>query len=83
MDIKHIIEPERQGLWIAATFILALLALSLAFASLQRTNGVLVGTQAEVVFLNNKIEKLKAEVAKAPATPAAPAVAQAETAPAK
>lgn len=67
MQLNHIIEPERQGLWIAATFIVALLALSLAFAALKRTNSLLVGTQAEVVFLNNKIEEMKAEKAKSPA----------------
>lgn len=83
MDIKHIIEPERQGLWIAVTFIVALLALTLGFASLHRTNGVLVGTQAEVLFLNNKIEQLKANSAKASAAPAAPAVAATETPAAK
>ena len=29
MEINHIIEPERQGLWIAAGFIVALFALGL------------------------------------------------------
>lgn len=81
MEVKHIIDPERHGLWIAASFILALLALVVAFASMQRTNIVLVGTQAEVVALNNKIEALKAEKAApavAPTAAAAPAAAPAE-----
>lgn len=75
MDIKHLVEPESQGTWIVATFILALLALVVAFASLKRTNSVLVGTQAEVMVLNNKIEKLKSNGAQAPVAAAAPAAA--------
>lgn len=77
MDINHVIEPERQGLWIAVTFIVALLALSLAFAALKRTNSVLIGTQAEVLFLTKKIQKLEAANGKAPATPPAAAEAPA------
>lgn len=77
MDINHIIEPERHGLWIAATFIVALIALSLAFATLKRTNSVLVGTQAEVGFLNKKIQKLEEANGKAPAATAATAEAPA------
>lgn len=81
MEVRHIIEPERHGLWIAVAFILALLALGLAFASLQRVNVVLVATQAEVVALNNKIEKLKLASAKAEAPATAAAAAPAAVAP--
>lgn len=61
---KHIIEPERHGLWIAVTFIIALLALALAVTSVIRANIVHTGTQMEVVILNKKIEDLRKEVAK-------------------
>ena len=29
-DLNHLIEPERYGIWIAVTFVIALLALVLA-----------------------------------------------------
>lgn len=61
---KHIIEPERHGLWIAATFVIALLALGLAVTGVFRANVVHTGTQLEVVILNKKIEDLRKEVAK-------------------
>jgi hypothetical protein len=75
MDVTHIIEPERQGLWIAAGFIIALLALVVGLAAIQKINTVFVGTQAEVVALNNKIEKMKASqpTQPQPTTPAAAA----------
>ena len=60
MEDNQIIEPERHGLWIAAGFIVALLALVVGFSSIYRMNTMLAGTQAEVVALNNKIEALKA-----------------------
>jgi hypothetical protein len=63
MDINHIIEPERHGLWIAGGFIVALVALTMAITALQKTDSILVGTQAEVIVLNNKIESLKANQA--------------------
>ncbi|MES2299554.1 MAG: hypothetical protein V4582_21130 [Pseudomonadota bacterium] len=77
MDTNHIIEPERHGFWIAATFTLALLALVLGFASVHRTNIVMAGTQGEIVGLNNKIEKLRADLAVARAAAPAPAPAPA------
>jgi hypothetical protein len=70
MDIVHIIPPERQGLWTAVAFALALLAFALAFAAMHRADTILVGTQAEVVALNNKIDDLKNSQAKE--LPAAP-----------
>lgn len=66
-DLKHIIEPERQGLWIAATFILALLALVVAIVGIQRNNELAYVTQAEMLMLNKKVEGGgKAESAPAP-----------------
>lgn len=55
-DIKHIIEPERLGLWVAATFVIALLALVLALVAYNRTNDLMYITQAEVLLLNKKLE---------------------------
>ncbi|GBG13161.1 MFS transporter [Novimethylophilus kurashikiensis] len=57
-DIKHIIEPERMGLWVASTFILALLALAVALIGIQRNKEVAYISQAEVLMLNKKIEAL-------------------------
>jgi len=59
MDIKHIIEPERIGLWVAVTFILALIALILSFISFNRSNDLMYMTQAQVLLLNKKIENAK------------------------
>ncbi len=64
---KHIIEPQRLGLWVAAAFILALLALVLSFVNMKRSNDALVITQAEVLLLNKKIEAIQKDAA-----PAAP-----------
>jgi hypothetical protein len=77
MDVKHIIEPERLGLWTAVAFILALLALMLALFGTYRTNNYLVATQIEMLVLNKKIEDVSKQVKAAPApvaeeAPAAP-----------
>ena len=72
-DLKHIIEPERLGLWVAVTFILALLALVTALVGIQRNNELAYITQAEVLLLNKKAEGMKPE-GNAPA-----AAAKAET----
>jgi hypothetical protein len=55
-----IIEQERHGIWIAASFILALLALALAFSAFVRTNSIMVGMHMEMALLNDKIETNKA-----------------------
>jgi len=55
LEKTHIIEPENMGLWTAATFILALLALIMSFVNLYRSNQMLALTQMEIVTLNNKI----------------------------
>ena len=68
-DIKHIIEPERFGIWIAVTFVIALLALVVAVIGLNRSNDLMYMTQTEVLLLNKKIENANPS-APAPATPA-------------
>ncbi len=68
-NMKHIIEPERMGLWVAATFVIALLALVLALIGLSRHDELLDVTQAEVLILNKKIENANPS-SKVPATPA-------------
>lgn len=60
---KHIIEPERLGLWVAVTFILVLLSLVIGFVSLKRIFVTTAATQYEVVLLNQKIEDLRKTVA--------------------
>ena len=73
-DEKHIIEPQRLGLWVAAAFILALLALVLSIVSMNRNSDRMVVTQAEILLLNKKIQALQKDAAP-PAAPAAPAAA--------
>ncbi len=73
-NMNHIIEPERQGLWIAVTFILALLAFVLALVGLSNSKDVMYMTQAEVMLLNKKIDGAKPAAA-TPAIPTAPAEA--------
>ncbi|MEY3885799.1 MAG: hypothetical protein RIS87_1574 [Pseudomonadota bacterium] len=68
-DIKHMIEPERLGLWTAVTFVIALLALVIALTALNRSNDLMFVTQAEVLLLNKKIQD---------ANPSAPATAPAK-----
>lgn len=67
-DEKHIIEPQRLGLWVAVSFILALLALVIAFIGMKRSSDGLVITQAEILLLNKKIQAL--EKKEIPAEPA-------------
>ena len=68
-DFKHIIEPERMGLWVAVTFIIALLALVVGMVGVNRSGDLLYATQTEVLLLNKKIEDLK-QAGNVPATPA-------------
>lgn len=83
---NHIIETERHGLWIAVTFILALMSLSVGVVSMVRVKQIAVASQIEVLALNKRIQKLEkaAAPAAAPAAEAAPAAAApaAEAAPA-
>jgi hypothetical protein len=75
---NHIIEQERQGLWIAATFVLALLALVLSFVSISRNNELAVGTQVEILGLHKRITTLQHGGEQAPAAAPAPATAPAK-----
>jgi hypothetical protein len=68
-DIKHMIEPERLGLWTAVTFVIALLALVIALTALNRSSDLMYMTQAEVLLLNKKIQD---------ANPSAPATSPAQ-----
>jgi hypothetical protein len=70
-NMDNIIEPERQGLWIAATFIIALLALVIAIVGVSRNNDLMYMTQTEMLLINDKIESLQTG-----APPAAPAATQ-------
>lgn len=71
-DANHVIEPERFGIWIAVTFVIALLALVLSIVAMKNTDELTAVTQAEVLMLNKKIE---AGQSAAPAA-AEPAAAQ-------
>ena len=57
--MNHIIEPERLGLWTAVTFTIALLALVVALAGLNRSSNLMYMTQTEALLLNKKIESIK------------------------
>ncbi|WP_036302653.1 hypothetical protein [Methylotenera sp. L2L1] len=70
-NMDNIIEPDRQGLWIAATFIIALLALVVAIVGVTRTNDLTYMTQTELLLINDKIEAIQ--------TGAPPAAAPAAT----
>lgn len=56
---RHIIEPERLGLWVAVGFTLALIAFVTAFISLNETKALLVGTQLEVLALDKRIGNIE------------------------
>lgn len=68
-NMDHIIEPDRQGIWIAATFIVALLALVVAIVGVSRNNDLMYMTQTELLLINDKIEALQTG-APPPAAPA-------------
>lgn len=55
-DVNHVIEPERFGIWIAVTFVIALMALVLSLLAIRNTHDLTAITQAEVLLLNKKIE---------------------------
>lgn len=75
MDKQHIIEPQNHSTWIAASFILALLALSVAVIGLYRNATTVVATQAQILKLNQKIESLHGKEASAAPQAATPASA--------
>ncbi len=74
---QHIIHPERLGLWTAASFIVALLALVVALAAVFRVHELGYVTQVEALMLNKQALDMKqcaptaAVVPDAPANPAA------------
>lgn len=73
-DVNHIIEPERFGIWIAVTFVIALLALVLSSITMKQNYELAALTQIEVLALNKKIEATQpAAPTAAPAEPAATA----------
>lgn len=71
MNDSPIIDPKNLPLWTATGFIVALLALVLAFVSMYRLNTTIVATQTEVLMLNKKIEALSKDQTSAPAAAAA------------
>jgi len=62
-NVNHVIEPERFGIWIAVTFVVAVLALILSLVAVSRTNELTTITQGEVLLLNKKIEGTQPEAA--------------------
>lgn len=77
---NRIIEQDRQGLWIAATFVIALFALVLAFINMNRTHALAVGTQIEILSIDKRINKMS--TAPASAVEISPAAAPSTDAPA-
>ncbi len=73
-DVNHVIDPERHGIWIAATFVIALLALVLALISIKQIDELHFVTQTEILMLNKKVES--GQAAAPAAAPAEPAAAQ-------
>jgi len=76
-NMDNMIEPGRQGVWIAATFVVALLALVVAIVGVKRNSELLYMTQTELLLVNQRIEALQGGKAPpaVPAAPAAPAAA--------
>ena len=72
---QHIIEPERHGIWIAVTFILALLALVVALVGINRSSTADATMAMEILLLNQKMaaHHPSAAPAQPDATSAAPA----------
>lgn len=58
MNEKHLIDPENLPLWTASAFVVALLALVIAFFGVYRTNMHVLATQTEVLLLSKKIQEL-------------------------
>lgn len=75
MNEPHLIDPQNMPTWTAAGFIVALLALVVAFVGFYRTNVVVLATQTQIFALNKKIEDLSKRTATAPAVAAVPAPA--------
>lgn len=67
---KHIIEPQRMGLWVAVAFALALLALVLSMVNMKRNAESTIITQAEVLLLKQQMQDLHKDAMPAPTAPA-------------
>ncbi len=61
-ESAEIIPTERRGLWIAVTFIIALLALFISIVAIYRLSIATAFTQGEVLILDNRIDKLEMKV---------------------
>jgi len=70
-NVNHVIEPERFGIWIAVTFVVAVLALILSLVAVNRTHELTTITQGEVLLLNKKIQGTPPAETAAPAEPEA------------
>ena len=57
---KHIIDPERLGLWTAVSFTVALLALVVALTGLFRVSDLGYVTQIEALMLHKQMTESKA-----------------------
>lgn len=62
-DVNHVIEPARFSIWIAVTFVVALLALIMSLVALSRIDELTTITQGEVLLLNKKIGRTQPEAA--------------------
>jgi len=63
---QNIIESKNLPLWTAASFIVALLALTIAITGIYRNSASAVLSQAQVLLLNQKIEVLNKRLEKTP-----------------
>ena len=75
---KHIIDPERLGLWTAVSFTVALLALVVALTGLFRVSDLGYVTQVEALLLHKQMTETKTcapSAADAPSPSNAPAIA--------
>ena len=77
-----IIKTERHGLWAAAAFVLALLAVVIGLVAVKRVHQLTVATQIEVLALSKKVDKLEARIGAQAAAPAVEAAPATEMAPA-
>ena len=69
--MDNIMDPERYGIWIAASFIIALLALVVAIVGISRTSDLMYMTQVEALLMNKKVEVLQPSAPAPAATDAA------------
>ena len=54
-----IIESSRLGLWVAASFVLAMLSLVVGLVAIKRLSDATVITQTELLVLDQKIEAMR------------------------